>query len=123
MLVHFGRSPILPAIVILSREILVSGLREFLAEVRVGLPVSRLAKWKTGVQMTAIGFLLAGTAAPWWLYADLVGWYGLWLAAGLTVVTGLDYLLLGVRHSTAPVPAPAQQVAKPKPGARPATIR
>ena len=89
MLVHFDRSPILPALVILCREILVSGLREFLAEVRVGLPVSRLAKWKTGVQMTAIGFLLAGSAAPWWLFADQVGWYGLWLAAGLTLITGL----------------------------------
>jgi len=122
MLVHFDRSPILPAIVILSREILVSGLREFLAEVRVGLPVSRLAKWKTGVQMTAIGFLLAGTAAPWWLFAEMVGWYGLWLAAGLTVVTGLDYLLLGVRHSTGPE-AGTPSSPKAKPDARPATIR
>ena len=61
MLVHFDRAPILPALVILCREILVSGLREFLAEVQVGLPVSRLAKWKTGVQMIAIGFLLAGS--------------------------------------------------------------
>lgn len=118
MLVHFDRSPILPALVILCREILVSGLREFLAEVRVGLPVSRLAKWKTGVQMIAIAFLLAGTAAPWWLFADQVGWYGLWLAAGLTVLTGLDYLVVGLRHSTAPAPAPT----KGKPGARPAAI-
>ena len=116
MLVHFVRSPILPALVILCREILVSGLREFLAEVRVGMPVSRLAKWKTGVQMTAISFLLAGSAAPWWLFADQVGWYGLWLAAALTVVTGLDYLVIGLRHSTAPAPT------KGKPGARPATI-
>ena len=122
MLVHFDRSPILPAIVILSREILVSGLREFLAEVRVGLPVSRLAKWKTAVQMTAIGFLLAGTAAPWWLFADLVGWYGLWLAAGLTVVTGLDYLLLGVRHTTTAPAASTPAPAKAKPDARPAAI-
>ena len=105
MLVHFGRAPILPALIILCREILVSGLREFLAEVRVGLPVSRLAKWKTGVQMTAIGFLLAGTAAPWWLFADEVGFYALWLAAGLTLVTGFDYLWVGLRHSTAPPPA------------------
>ena len=116
MLVHFDRSPILPALVILCREILVSGLREFLAEVRVGLPVSRLAKWKTSVQMAAIAFLLAGSAAPWWLFADQVGWYGLWLAAGLTLITGLDYLVVGLRHSTAPAPP------KGKPGARPATI-
>ena len=89
MLVHFDRAPILPALVILCREILVSGLREFLAEVQVGLPVSRLAKWKTGVQMIAIGFLLAGTAAPWWLFADQVGTYGLWLAAALDPDHGL----------------------------------
>ncbi|MGI9419593.1 MAG: CDP-diacylglycerol--glycerol-3-phosphate 3-phosphatidyltransferase [Geminicoccaceae bacterium] len=99
MLVHFDRAPILPSLVILCREIIVSGLREFLAEVRVGLPVSRLAKWKTGVQMTALGFLLVGTAAPWWAFADYIGWYGLWLAAGLTVFTGLDYLYIGIRHS------------------------
>jgi len=103
MLVHVDRAPILPALVILSREILVSGLREFLAEVQVGLPVSRLAKWKTAVQMTALGFLLAGSAAPWWLFADLVGWYGLWLAAGLTLITGFDYLYESLRHSDTPV--------------------
>jgi cardiolipin synthase (CMP-forming) len=118
MLVHFDRSPILPALIILCREILVSGLREFLAQVRVGLPVSRLAKWKTSVQMVAIGFLLAGPAAPWWLFADQVGAWGLWLAAGLTLVTGFDYLVVGLRHSTAPEPSPA----KGKPGARPAAI-
>jgi CDP-diacylglycerol---glycerol-3-phosphate 3-phosphatidyltransferase len=112
MLVHFGRAPILPALVILCREILVSGLREFLAEVQVGLPVSRLAKWKTGVQMTAIGFLLAGSAAPWWLFADQVGAYGLWLAAALTLITGFDYLVVGLRHSSATVPA---KVAVPDP--------
>jgi cardiolipin synthase len=117
MLVHFGRAPILPALVILCREILVSGLREFLAEVQVGLPVSRLAKWKTGVQMTAIGFLLAGSAAPWWLFADQVGAYGLWLAAALTLITGFDYLTVGLRHSSAP--APAQGSAAKRPG-RPA---
>jgi cardiolipin synthase len=116
MLVHFDRAPILPALIILCREILVSGLREFLAEVRVGLPVSRLAKWKTGVQMTAIAFLLAGTAAPWWLFADQIGWYGLWLAAGLTVITGLDYLYIGLRHSTTPAPAK-------RAGTRAATVR
>ena len=108
MLVHFDRAPILPALVILCREIIVSGLREFLAEVRVGLPVSRLAKWKTGVQMTALGFLMAGSAAPWWTFAESVGWYGLWLAAILTVITGFDYLYVGLRHSSEePSPAPA----------------
>ncbi|MGI9499517.1 MAG: CDP-diacylglycerol--glycerol-3-phosphate 3-phosphatidyltransferase [Geminicoccaceae bacterium] len=107
MLVHFDRAPILPSLVILCREIIVSGLREFLAELRVGLPVSRLAKWKTGVQMTALGFLMAGTAAPWWTFADQIGWYGLWLAAGLTVITGLDYLNIGLRHSNEDAPGTA----------------
>ncbi len=115
MLVHFGRAPILPSLVILCREIIVSGLREFLTELRVGLPVSRLAKWKTGVQMVALTFLLVGTAAPWWLAADQIGWYGLWLAAGLTVVTGLDYLYVGLRHSLT-------EPNLDQPGTRPATI-
>jgi len=122
MLVHFDRAPILPALVILCREILVSGLREFLAEVQVGLPVSRLAKWKTGVQMTALGFLLAGSAAPWWLFADYVGSYGLWLAAGLTMITGFDYLVVGLRHSSAPAPAKAAAASK-RAGARAVTAR
>src|SRR5918999_4579527 len=98
MLVHFDRAPILPALVILCGEILVSGLREFLAEVQVGLPVSRLAKWKTAVQMTAIGFLLVGGAGPAWLPVEAIGWWGLWLAAILTLVTGYDYLQAGGRH-------------------------
>jgi cardiolipin synthase len=120
MLVHFDRAPILPALVILCREILVSGLREFLAEVQVGLPVSRLAKWKTAVQMIAIGFLLAGSAAPWWLFADYVGSYGLWLAAGLTMMTGFDYLVVGLRHSGTSAPAPASAAAAKRAAARPA---
>lgn len=100
MLVHFDRAPILPALVILCREIIVSGLREFLAELQVGLPVSKLAKWKTAVQMTALGFLMVGSAAPWWTFAEPIGWYGLWLAAILTVITGLDYLYVGLRHTS-----------------------
>ena len=60
MLVAFQRAPVLAALVILCRELLVSGLREFLAEIRVGMPVSRLAKWKTFIQMFSIGFLLVG---------------------------------------------------------------
>ena len=99
-----------PAIVILLREILVSGLREHLAGLRVGLPVSQLAKWKTGVQMGALGTLLAGddTAALLglsWLPVSLIGEAMLWAAAALTLWTGWDYLLTGLRHSiAAPVP-------------------
>lgn len=91
---------ILPAAVILSREILVSGLREFLAEARVGLPVSLLAKWKTTIQMLALGFLIVGHVGPDFgpLSTWEIGIYGLWIAAAITIVTGYDYLRAGLRH-------------------------
>lgn len=101
MLVGFGQIKglvILPALVILCREILVSGLREFLAEVRVGVPVSQLAKVKTVLQMVAIGFLIVGDAGPSWLPVRLIGDGGLWIAAVLTLVTGYDYLHAGLGH-------------------------
>jgi len=86
-------------LIILSREILVSGLREFLAEVRVSLPVSRLAKWKTTVQMVAIGFLLLGPAGePVFAYTVEVGLTLLWFAAILTLYTGYDYFRAGFKH-------------------------
>jgi cardiolipin synthase len=89
---------ILPALVILCREIMVSGLREFLAEIEVSVPVSRLAKWKTGVQMVAIGFVIVGDAG-WHVVPVLaIGLIGLWLAALLTLYTGYDYLRAGLRH-------------------------
>jgi len=91
---------VLPAAVILCREILVSGLREFLAEVQVGVPVSTLAKWKTTIQMLALGFLLVGPSGPAFgpLSTTDIGIYGLWGAAALTLVTGLDYLIIGLRQ-------------------------
>jgi len=89
---------ILPALVILCREILVSGLREFLAELQVSVPVSRLAKWKTAIQMIAISLLLLGDAGPAWLPIRLLGDVSLWIAAGLTLITGYDYLKAGLRH-------------------------
>ncbi len=90
---------ILAALVILCREVLVSGLREFLAELRAKLPVSRLAKWKTGMQMTALGFLIVGDAAPTaFLPVLLIGEVLLWIAAVLTLITGYDYLAEGLRH-------------------------
>lgn len=98
MLIGSGRAPLLPALVIILREIMVSGLREYMAEVSVGLPVSRLAKWKTAVQMVAIGFLIVGDAGPDWLHVTWIGWAGLWLAAVLTLITGWDYLQAGLRH-------------------------
>ncbi len=89
---------ILPALVILCREILVSGLREYLAELRVGMPVSLLAKWKTAAQMTALGFLILGAHGPRDLPVAMIGAVLLWAAAILTVITGYDYLRLGLRH-------------------------
>lgn len=89
---------VLAALIILLREIMVSGLREFLAEIRIGMPVSRLAKWKTTIQLVAIGFLIIGTDAPDWTYAQIVGEVGLWLAAVFTLLTGWDYLRAGLTH-------------------------
>jgi cardiolipin synthase len=90
------------ALIILAREILVSGLREFLAELRVGLPVSQLAKWKTTVQMVAIAFLLVGDAAS--PMVTTLGIWLIWIAAGLTLITGYDYLRTGLRHMAEDAP-------------------
>jgi len=89
---------IIPALVILLREIIVSGLREFLAELRVSIPVSALAKWKTTFQMVALGALILGGALPQQLWVHEVGIICLWVAAALTLVTGYDYLRTGLRH-------------------------
>ena len=96
-----------PAIVIMLREILVSGLREYLAGLRVGLPVTGLAKWKTGVQMGALGALLAGDDSAVLLHlqflpVSLIGEAMLWAAAGLTLWTGWDYLTASLRHAALP---------------------
>ena len=87
------------AIVILFREVLVSGLREYLAELKVGVPVSRVAKYKTTLQLVALGFLVAGRAGDTILpYTTEIGLILLWIAAGLTIYTGWDYLRAGIRH-------------------------
>jgi len=114
---------VLPAAVILLRELLVSGLREFLAEVRVGMPVTRLAKWKTGIQMVALPVLLVGDAGPIFLdtrvlvlTTPLLGETCLWVAALLTLVTGWDYLRAGLEHMHAnpsPPKAPEQRDTRP----------
>ena len=98
LLVGADRADVLPAIAILMREIMVSGLREFLMEIRVSMPVSTLAKWKTGVQMGALFFLLLGVGGPSWLHAETLGQILLWLAALLTLVTGYAYLRTGLQH-------------------------
>jgi cardiolipin synthase len=102
-----------PAIVIMLREILVSGLREYLAGIRVGLPVTRLAKWKTGFQMTALALLLAGDSGARvahlaFLHVTLLGEAMLFVAACLTLITGWDYLTAGLRHASRPDSMPGK---------------
>jgi cardiolipin synthase len=90
---------LLAAVVILCREILVSGLREFLAELRVSIPVSQLAKYKTMVQLIAVGFLIAGEAGDQVLpMTTNIGITLLWISAIITIYTGWDYLRAGLRH-------------------------
>jgi len=87
------------AIIILCREILVSGLREYLAELKVSVPVSRLAKWKTTAQMVALAFLLAGPAGDKIMpYVTEIGIALLWVSALLTLYTGWDYFKAGLKH-------------------------
>lgn len=87
------------AIVILCREILVSGLREYLAALRVSVPVTKLAKWKTTVQLIAIGFLLAGPAGDVVVpVVSMIGLALLWASAILTMYTGYDYFRAGIHH-------------------------
>lgn len=101
MMVAFHRIAgidVIAAVIILCREFAVSGLREFLADLKVSVPVSYLAKWKTTVQIFALGFLLVGSAAPDMINALLIGTICLWVAALLTLYTGYDYLRAGLRH-------------------------
>ncbi|MDA0782384.1 MAG: CDP-diacylglycerol--glycerol-3-phosphate 3-phosphatidyltransferase [Rickettsiales bacterium] len=110
MLVHFdgiGRYDIVPAVAILCREIMVSGLREFLAEINVSVPVTKLAKVKTAVQMTAIFLLLLGVEGPSFDEVEeiteinltvFIGRILLWVSAVLTVITGYAYLKAGLKH-------------------------
>ncbi|MDG5489141.1 CDP-diacylglycerol--glycerol-3-phosphate 3-phosphatidyltransferase [Sphingomonas sp. FW199] len=86
---------IIPALIILVREITVSGLREFLGGLQVSVPVSKLAKWKTALQLIALGALILSDIV--WL-ADWIGLPTLWIAALLTLVTGWDYLRVGLTH-------------------------
>jgi cardiolipin synthase (CMP-forming) len=89
---------LIPALIILIREIAVSGLREFLAGLAVSVPVSQLAKWKTAFQMIALGALILAGGLPAMLWIKLVGIVSLWFAAALTLITGWDYLRVGLKH-------------------------
>ena len=89
---------IFPAVIIMCREILVSGLREFLAEIKVGMPVTRLAKYKTAVQLVALPLLMVSKDTPASWHFGLVGEVFLWTAAVLTLITGYDYLKQGLKY-------------------------
>lgn len=104
MLAYTGRLPyygIIPAVIIMCREILVSGLREFLAEIKVGCPVTRLAKWKTACQMTALPVLMVADVRFSGIFSGfltILGTMALWGAALLTVMTGYDYWKSGRKY-------------------------
>jgi cardiolipin synthase len=86
-------------VIILCREVLVSGLREYLAELRAPMPVTAVAKWKTAAQMVALGFLIAGPAGEALLPgASAIGLVLLWIAAILTLYTGWDYMKASYDH-------------------------
>ena len=89
---------IIAALIILLREIFVSGLREFLAPLNVSMPVSKLAKWKTTFQLVALGALILSGAFPAHAWVHTAGLTCLWAAAVLTLVTGYDYLRIGLKH-------------------------
>ena len=89
---------VIPALIILLREIIVSGLREFLAPLNISMPVSALAKWKTTLQLVALGALILGGAVPHMPWVHVVGLACLWAAAALTLITGYSYLRTGLRH-------------------------
>lgn len=92
---------IVAALVILLREIAVSGLREFLAGLRISVPVSRLAKWKTTFQLVSLGALILAGGLPEFAFVKTTGLLTLWAAALLTLVTGWDYLRAGLKHMNA----------------------
>ncbi|MEG9268549.1 MULTISPECIES: CDP-diacylglycerol--glycerol-3-phosphate 3-phosphatidyltransferase [unclassified Qipengyuania] len=104
---YVGDMHVVAGLIILMREIAVSGLREFLGPLQVSVPVSRLAKWKTTFQMVALGALILGQGLPQWttmigaVEANIphtVGLATLWAAAVLTLITGWDYLRVGLKH-------------------------
>lgn len=93
-----GHIIMIPSIAIICREILVSGLREFLAEIQVKVHVTTLAKYKTAIQMVAVYLLLLSTAGPASLHVDVIGQILLWLSAALTLYTGYAYMKTGWQH-------------------------
>lgn len=98
MLIHNDMAPMLPTFAILCREIFISGLRKYLAELKISVPVSNLAKVKTTIQMLAILTLLLGEECTGIPYTSLIGRFALWIAALLTLITGYVYLKEAFKH-------------------------
>lgn len=98
MLVKQGRASEIPCLLILAREFLVAGLREFFAQIMVSVPVSRLAQVKTFVQMTALTMLILGSKGSGIKYVDMLGQITLFVAAILTVITGVSYFKACSKH-------------------------
>ena len=88
----------LPALTIITREFLVSGLREYMAGHNVTIPVSYLAKWKTTLQLVAIGLFLAVPVFPAFVFLDSLALLTLWVAALVTAQTGIQYFQGALRH-------------------------
>ena len=95
---YVGDAHVVAGLIILVREIAVSGLREFLAGLQVSVPVSQLAKWKTTLQLLALGTLIFSGGFPDQPWMQQLGLAALWTAALLTLVTGWDYLRVGIKH-------------------------
>jgi CDP-diacylglycerol--glycerol-3-phosphate 3-phosphatidyltransferase len=98
MLVAVGRIEhfwVQSVVIIIVREFLVAGLREFLGPKNIKLPVTPLAKWKTAIQMISIGILIIG---PYVLFGEIIGLIGLTIAAAMTAYTGWNYLKIGLAH-------------------------
>ncbi len=98
MLVKYNRAAEIPALLILAREFVVAGLREFLAQLHVSVPVDWLAKLKTAVQMLALTLLILGSKGSGVEFLDYLGGVCLWVAAALTLVTGFSYLKASYRY-------------------------
>lgn len=88
----------IPALIILLREIAVSGLREYLAKIKVSVPVSRISKIKTSLQLIALAFLILSESGITIIPILLIGKMALWIAGILTLYTGYDYLKSGLKH-------------------------
>ncbi len=98
MLVHYKLADLFPAIAIICREILVSGLREFLADIKVKVPVTKIAKYKTFIQMAAMFLLILGDVGSGLSFVNFVGGVVLWIAAIFTVITGYAYFRASYHH-------------------------